>query len=528
MTKFQHATRMGLLMAAAAVLLGWVLRHKETSFADGLRYIHQAEKIQAATWRDGLVKGIDHPLHPLGIAAVHRVLGGTDPTSWQIAASVLCFTSAVLLVIPIYLLTLELFGEKTAWLGCLLVMVNPIIGYVVVNVLSESTFLLWWSFGLWGSVRFLREGRFFWLPLAIGFGALAYLTRPEGMLLPAALVLTLLVLPLSRATRINWPRWWRAIGFLLTGVVLLVGPYIALKGSVGTKPGIARVLGLAPRSLSLALEREKPIPPEQTDFDTYRIATIRMLKVFRAAVTPPLFTVALLGIVLAAPLAAKGRARAGLFLTIVLAASAVALVRLHATGGYCTVRHGLVPGIILTLAAAYGLTWLIEKVSIPGRWLGQADLRLRPGPAIWALLIGGAVVFPNIQSQGPPVPGPFSVYRETGHWIAENTTAQDKVLDLTDWSLFFSGRPGYIFANVYEAPADPSTRWLVVRAPHVNGHWHYSEVLRELIAGREPVALVPPKADLNQVQIRIYDRQAPPPPQTATATSSRDSTTRQR
>ena len=72
MTRFQHATRMGLLMAVAAVLLGWVLQHKETNFADGLRYIHRAEKIQAANWRDGLVKGIDHPLHPLLIAAVHR------------------------------------------------------------------------------------------------------------------------------------------------------------------------------------------------------------------------------------------------------------------------------------------------------------------------------------------------------------------------------------------------------------------------------------------------------------------------
>ena len=51
MTRFQHAARMGLLMAVAAVLLGWVLRHNETSFADGLRYIHRAEKIQAATWR---------------------------------------------------------------------------------------------------------------------------------------------------------------------------------------------------------------------------------------------------------------------------------------------------------------------------------------------------------------------------------------------------------------------------------------------------------------------------------------------
>jgi hypothetical protein len=79
------------------------------------------------------------------------------------------------------------------------------------------------------------------------------------------------------------------------------------------------------------------------------------------------------------------------------------------------------------------------------------------------------------------------------------------VLDLTDWSLFFSDRPGYIFSNVYEAPLNPRTRWIVARKPHVEGHWHYSQVLRDLIAGREPIALVPPDAGPNRVQIRIYD-----------------------
>jgi hypothetical protein len=524
-TTLQHAARTGLLMAVAAALLGWVLRHTEASFADGLRYIHQAEQIQAGTWRDGLVKGIDHPLHPLGIAAVHHLLGGAGPESWQRADLVLCFTSAVLLVIPIYLLALELFGEQTAWLACVLVIVNPIISYIVVNILSESTFLLWWSFGLWGGVRFLREGRFFWLPLAIGFGALAYLTRPEGMLLPVALTATLLILPLLRATRINWPRWWSALAFLLGGLVLLVGPYIAIKGGLGTKPGIARVLGLAPRSQPLALEREKPLPPDQTDFETYRVATTRMFRVFRAAVTPPLFPLALLGLVLAGWTA--NRPRAGIFLAIVLAASACALVRLHATGGYCTVRHGLVPGIILTLAAASGLTWLMSKVAIPGRWLGLAHERLRPGPAVWTVLIALVIVIPNIRLLGPLYPGPFSVYHTTGGWLAQNTRASDQVLDLTDWSLFFSERPGYIFANVYEAPTNPNTRWIVVRKPHVDGHWNYSEVLRKLLAGREPVALIPREASGEQVQIRIYDRLSPPP-QTATNSNPRDAGSRRR
>ena len=46
MTTAQHATRIGMLMAAATALLGWVVHHSEPTFADGLRYIHQAERVE--------------------------------------------------------------------------------------------------------------------------------------------------------------------------------------------------------------------------------------------------------------------------------------------------------------------------------------------------------------------------------------------------------------------------------------------------------------------------------------------------
>ena len=59
-------------------------------------------------------------------------------------------------------------------------LINPSTGFIVVNVSSETSFLVWWSFGLWASIRFLREGRFLWLPLAIGFRVLAYLDTPRG------------------------------------------------------------------------------------------------------------------------------------------------------------------------------------------------------------------------------------------------------------------------------------------------------------------------------------------------------------
>src|SRR5262249_35894967 len=152
----------------------------------------------------------------------------------------------------------------------------------------------------------------------------------------------------------------------------------------------------------------EPLAADQSAMETYRAATLRMLEVFSAAATPPLFPMALLGIALAGVQTA--RIRAWLFLGIVLAGSAVGLVRLHATGGYCTVRHGLVPGIILTMAAAHGLSWVMNRVAIPGPWLGLGRARLRPGPAVWAVLLAGLVVLPNLRTLGPFNAGSYSAY----------------------------------------------------------------------------------------------------------------------
>ena len=515
-----HVHRILLLLAGSVLLLGWVIKHSEPTTNVGLRYIQQAERIERGGWHEGLYRGIDHPFHPVGIAAAHRLFDGDGPGSWQRAALLFSFASAVLLVIPSYLLALELFGESAAFLGVALVMANAAIGSSVVNVLSETSFLFWWSFGLWAAVRFLREGRFRWLPLSIGFGGLAYLTRPEGILLAVAVALTMLILPLQRATRINWPRWWGAIMLVVGGVLLCSGPYVAVKGGLGTKPGIARVLGLAEHSAPLALEREKPLPPDQTSIETYGLAISRTLRALRGAVTTPLLPFAVLGLFLA--VRREERLRACILVGIVLCASFLALVRLHATGGYLTVRHALLPGMILTLAAGAGLTWLTGKVAIPGRWLGLAHERFRPGPAVWAMSIAVLVIVPYLRSLGPAHPGPFAVYHTTGDWLARNTRPDEEVLDLTDWALFFSQRGGYHFADVYKAPADPKMRWIVVRKPHVEGHWHYSKIIRELLDGREAVAQVPPHAGPGELQISIYDRQIPVPLAKATDVGLRD------
>ena len=509
MSLIQHGIRVGLLMAGATFLFTWLNYHSEVTFADGLRYIKQAERIEKGAWSEGLVRSVDHPVHPIAIATVHRIFGGEGPVSWQRAAQVVAIASCVLLVIPLYMLGLEMFGPTAAWLGTLLFIANPILAFVVINVLSESTFLFFWTMGLWAALRFLREGKFLWLPLTIAFGAVAYLARPEGLLLPLTLVVTLLLLPLHWSTRIHWPRWWAAVGFMVIGPLLLVGPYIASKGGLGTKPSIARLIGTTPASAPQALERERPLSADQTVLETYRQSTRRMWKVVRTSVSTPLLAAAVLGIFAVRPW--SSRAQVWLFLTIMLAASAVGLIRLHATGGYCTVRHAMIPCLLLTMAAANGLGWLMQSVVIPGKWFGRGEERFKLGPAVWAVVLAALVVTPHVKAM-TPFGGSFAAYRDAGDWLAQETADKPgKVLDLTNWALYFSDKPGLQFADIHDARWDPNTRWVVVRGAHLRGRWNYIPLVKELIGNREPIMVIPPHAAPKQIQLRIYDRSMPNP-----------------
>ena len=234
----------------------------------------------------------------------------------------------------------------------------PLTGHVFADALSESTFLLFWTWGYWTALRFLREGRFVWLPPTIGLAVLAYLSRPEGLLLPLALAATLGILPLCRGLGLNRSRWWAALGVLVIGPVCLIGPYVAVKGGIGTKPSIARLLGTAPKSLPQAVERQHPLDPEQTAVETGALAAKAVFESVRDAVSIPLLPLALLGLFFVyrpatAPGPAPaigdggGRGRQWLFVAIVAVASVLALLRLHATGGYCSPRHALILSLLL-------------------------------------------------------------------------------------------------------------------------------------------------------------------------------------
>jgi 4-amino-4-deoxy-L-arabinose transferase-like glycosyltransferase len=508
LTTTQHGLRIGVLMALAAAWLGGLATRTEIFYADGLRYIDQAQRIEAGAWADGLVRAIDHPIYPLAIAATHGWIGDDSPESWQAAAQGAAILAGVLLVVPLYLVALELFGARAAWLGVALTYAVPLTNHVLADALSEGTFLLFWCWGLWSALRFLEKGSFGWLPLTIAFAGLAYWTRPEGLLLPSSLVASLAAMPILRSTRLNWPRWWAAVGFLVLGAAVVIGPYIAAKGGLATKPAIARVLGTAPTSAPDAVERQRLLDPNQSTTRTYALAVKGVFEAVRDAVTIPLLPLAALGLGLACwPF--RDRARIWLFLAIMTGTASAALIRLHATGGYCSPRHAMVLSFLLIPASALGLQWLLDSVVIPGRWLGLGEGRFTAGPAVWALVLAGLGTY-WAPALGKPINAGMGGYRSAGAWIAQKVPPGEHVVDVTGWALYYGRHPGYTFANLVAAAGDRDVRWVVVREAHLGGPWWYSRELRRLIGDRRPLKTYPEQAVTGRARVCIYDLKSPP------------------
>ncbi|MGE3818548.1 MAG: ArnT family glycosyltransferase [Isosphaeraceae bacterium] len=503
-----HAVRVGLLMGFVAALLTWQVRHTEIFFADGLRYIAQARRIDGGQGPSAIRKAVDHPVYPIAIVATRRGLGLTDdPEGWQAAAQIASAIAGVLLVVPLYQVARRLFGGSAAWLGVALVYLTPVPARVLGDALSEGTFLLFWTWGVWAALRHLREGSTRWLAVAVALSGLSYLVRPEGLLGPLALTAVLGLSQLFPATRLPARRWWRGVVFLGIGAAALVGPFVAFKGGIGTKPAVARLLGLAPASRPDAVERERPLDPNQSALQTVGLAARATLQSIRDAVTVPLLPFSALGIAVTSRRRGRTDARVWLFLAVIFSGSTLALMRLHATGGYCTPRHAMLVALPLFAAAGEGFRVVAAGLS------RLARRRFSTSPRSVRFLLNGGVLLAVAAWNAPEILTPLNegkgAYRDAGLWLRTQTKPDERVVDVTGWALFHGDRGGYTFADLHAAQGDPALRWIVVRDAHLTGPWGYCDHLRGLVREATLVARFPANRRRRASRVSIYRRDVP-------------------
>jgi hypothetical protein len=502
-TTVGHARRLGLLLVGASLLLGYLVSHTDVFWADGLRYIAQAKAIEQGAWARGLVSSVDHPVYALSIAAVHRLSGGDRPVDWQRSAQLAAALAGVLLVIPIYLIAWELLGERAAWLSCVLIYAVPCNGHVLADALSESTFLLFFCFGLWCALRFLRAGATGWLgPLVIA-SVLAYLTRPEAIVLPASLGLTIIVTGCFASLRLPARRWMWAMAILVVGPVIVAGPFVLVKGGISTKPSMKRILGLAPGATPMAIERERPLDADQSVAKTVLIATKAMMRSVEGAATLPLLVFAAAGI--AAGWSSPAKRRDWVLLGTIMGASALAMVRLHALAGYCTPRHAMIVAWILTIASAAGLDRFVTLLSsILGRFVDRwlTPDRLETVVRVVALGVCIAVWAPATLAR---IDAGFGGYRQAGEWLASAARGSDRILDPKGFALYYADRHGYTFATLEQGVRDPGIRWVVAHEALIFGPLDYGKAIRQVVHDRSPVRMFPAHPVHGVSKVYVYD-----------------------
>ena len=257
----------------------------------------------------------------------------------------------------------------------------------------------------------------------------------------------------------------------------------------------------------MAIERERPLDPDQSTLKTTSIAARAVVRAIDGATSLPLLLLAPLGI--AATWSSPLRRKHGLFLGTIVGLSSLAMLRLHALSGYCTPRHAMVVAWLVIPASAAGLNWLVRTLAAAmGRLKNVPGSFLCARPPFDVIFLGGCLLLWGPAAVSAIDPG-FHGYRQAGEWLASNAPQGDVMLDPKGFSLFYAGRPGYTFATLEQGVHDPRVRWVVAHEALVYGPWHYSKAIRDVVGDRRPIRIFPEKPAHRVSKVYVFDLAQP-------------------
>jgi len=203
--------RLALALAAFALgvrVLAWT--GSCTIGSDSFIFLDMARLIGAGEWSSAM-RWAAHPAYP----AMTAGLGGS-----AFAGTLISVVLGAAGIIPLFLLVAEAIGEAEARVAALLYAVLPALVEVTADVMTDGVFVAFFVTAIWAGWKALD--RWSWAPLAGLMSGLAYLTRPEGLLLMAMIPAWLVVEAVRRRT-------WRPLagGAIVVAVSVVVAiPYL--------------------------------------------------------------------------------------------------------------------------------------------------------------------------------------------------------------------------------------------------------------------------------------------------------------
>jgi hypothetical protein len=144
-----------------------------------------------------------------------------------------------------YLTGRQFYDRRISFWGALLFQYLPVSAQHLSDGISEPAYLLFLVCGLLQAVHAVRD-RSVWRGALCGmFTGLAYLIRPEGLLILPALGLMLIVVQLVPAWRGSWTRFASCGAAAALSVAVFIGIFFSATGKITTKPSVRLTVGLA-------------------------------------------------------------------------------------------------------------------------------------------------------------------------------------------------------------------------------------------------------------------------------------------
>ncbi len=203
---------------------------------DGAIFLHLAREARERSWEPALAHD-QHPLYPLAVSFVQPILG-----NWEWSGRGLSILCGTLTIVPVVLFGIRLAGLPAGLLGGWLFAAARYPAQYGGTALADALHGLLFALSAWAGAAGLglgrapdgpsRAARRFGAPawfLAAGvFSGLAYLTRPEGLIIAFSIGVLSCDRVLSAARTSGFAGGWALrMTLLVLGLVVTGGPYAA-------------------------------------------------------------------------------------------------------------------------------------------------------------------------------------------------------------------------------------------------------------------------------------------------------------
>jgi 4-amino-4-deoxy-L-arabinose transferase-like glycosyltransferase len=466
---------LALLLLLTAAIRVWVVCNTQVPARDSIGFIRYVLWFEDYGWNFTVRNQHQHPGYPLTILAVAwpmQHLAGLDCDTMQLSAQLASALAGLLLVVPMFYLGKYLFDRTIGFWGALLFQCLPVSGRLLSDGVSDPLFLLLLAGSLALAVRAFRDRSPIWFALAGALCGLAYLTRPEGVLVLPTVALALFLSQWVPALRQSW---FRAFGCLaaLVGAALVTGsPYYLTTGCFTNKPSQIVLTGTlppdpetpapaAPTPTPAAGKIETPARPVSTGITGPLIGTPQEIEDYQRR--PLLKRMGHASWSLAGEFVRcyqyvgwlpvlfglwwfrdRFRRSPGAWvIALLFTLDALLLWLLGVRAGYLSGRHVLV----LVLCTVFQAVAAVREAPFRlAAWRGQASGGLaarRPvwlHPAVWSLALLLVLAGTGLSRTLRPLHGNRAGHRAAGYWLATHTNPSDLIDDDHCWAHYYANR----------------------------------------------------------------------------------------